>query len=1536
MRVQPWTEKALMAHEDVFEALTAKAVKQTFKAVRTLLLSGSPLVAAADEIPPAVQTPAPPPQTAPPVSFTALENAVMATWSGYVDSELFPFLTSTFVDSAGRVATGVLEATGRRVEKLTNPYAAEYLQFAHNRMVGIGQALWEKLRGELVEGFQAGEGIREIAARLQQVAALSTPRALATARTEVIGAANGGSYTQMLAAGFDASEVTKVWLATEDTRTRISHRHADNQGVELTGEFQLDIYKGDVKTGEEGLEFPGDPTGTPGNVINCRCSLAFDFSENENENDEEPVTAAGFVEKQHPRDNDGKFKKKGAPDTFEKIKFLVDKIDSLTPAQTVLFLKQIDNESWSKLSKAEKAKVDDKVASISHPETKLQANKVLDALDSGEAQGGLTGKVNVKTAVENLVKKAPAPAAARPQGGKDTKTGKALAPGKPVKLRVQLLYNTTFEDGAVMAVHKDSGERIVWDGKNNKIKRQKLNASGKYETTDTKTRGDAYKAWKDEDGWTVPESTPAPSATPTSTTGGGVGKPTTIKVQLVYQTPFNDGDTVAVNPGTGQRITWDAGKKRMVVHEADGSSKEYTRGALYKEFKDSTGWHLPGEKTATPAPKPAAPKSESEKIVDAAKAHTGANPKKLSEGDGYEVWTVFGGEQIQVAKEDGSDSIELDIDTLTDEKLNDAIAKMTAVSAPVAPKTHGLSKAKISDILNDAVFEENANQVFENDDFEVAASKSYVIINNKKTNADAQLVKSGLTVDKFSKAVNIVLGGDSIKETTKPSAPSPAVAPPPVFIPATKTFGSLPDPDTLKFTGQVVGTHHAKIYIAPNGDKYLFKANPSGFRAAAEVDLATAKLHDAFGFITPDTGITTVDGVKGSLQKLFPDVTSTNPKTFNVKNLTPAEVIDIQKEHIFDWLVANHDAHSDNLLKEKGNPGLIGIDKGQAFKWFGQDKLSTSFNPNEHPQAANVLFEAYAKGAPGVEIKDLGYWEISALLDAIDSMPNKEYKEILRPMAEAMAKDGKLGLQGPAHLGLKKAPFPPNDVEAFLDAAVDRKNALKAQFTKFYADIQAQHDQAVGAGISPITPPAATAKAIPSLPSPGQKAISLGASVLTGKKSTEYKHGQIIATNPSQDARLIWNASAKKYQIQTQTSPGVWATAISYNKSAALKDLKDDPGWYTPVPGQEFIDSSFVPSVSGSPVPTVVAPKLKKAKAPGPLTAQHIADADQRLNQLTASQKTALFDYFKKGGGSTIYLSSDPETLFKKALATQVEFNKSHNTQLNALAVLRHVDAATASKLGVANGNAYEIKVSDWLKTPKGAKKAAELITDAKLTPAEKTAKEAAKKAAAQAKLDVKLKGLKAASISVPETGAPSSAFVTPSVTKMNELQTKMTASAPWTATSKAALTKYTGSYYAQLNNALRGKAPLTDAILKDADNIQKGMRPIPENVKVYRGVLPIAGVLPGTLPEYEALLGKTFEEPAFSSTSIKVGGGFGGGVKLEIEVPKGTPAAWVKNISQHSGEEELLLAAGTKFKIIEAVPSPYGSGILVRVRVVP
>lgn len=151
------------------------------------------------------------------------------------------------------------------------------LQGAENRMVGVGNQLWQNARSALAEGVASGQSIPDIARAVRESAAITAPRATTVARTEVIAASNKSSIEVMRAAGLVAQ---KRWIATFDNRVRLSHIDAHDQVVPLDDMFDI---------GGAQLDHPGDYSGPPEEVINCRCAMGYIVDE---DSEDSALTAA--------------------------------------------------------------------------------------------------------------------------------------------------------------------------------------------------------------------------------------------------------------------------------------------------------------------------------------------------------------------------------------------------------------------------------------------------------------------------------------------------------------------------------------------------------------------------------------------------------------------------------------------------------------------------------------------------------------------------------------------------------------------------------------------------------------------------------------------------------------------------------------------------------------------------------------------------------------------------------------------------------------------------------------------------------------------------------------------------------------------------------------------------------------------------------------------------------------------------------------------------------------------------------------------
>ena len=119
----------------------------------------------------------------------------------------------------------------------------------------------KKINAETLQGILQGESMDKIAKRLRNVQEMNKTQAIRSARTIVTGAENKGRQDSYARAEADGIILQKEWLATNDGRTRHSHAALDGAIVDQDKKF------------ENGLMYPGDPSGRPEEVYNCRCTI---------------------------------------------------------------------------------------------------------------------------------------------------------------------------------------------------------------------------------------------------------------------------------------------------------------------------------------------------------------------------------------------------------------------------------------------------------------------------------------------------------------------------------------------------------------------------------------------------------------------------------------------------------------------------------------------------------------------------------------------------------------------------------------------------------------------------------------------------------------------------------------------------------------------------------------------------------------------------------------------------------------------------------------------------------------------------------------------------------------------------------------------------------------------------------------------------------------------------------------------------------------------------------------------------------------
>ncbi len=165
---------------------------------------------------------------------------------------------------AGRAASLLSGRLGVSFD-IDQPDAQAFVTARANQLAGqVTDTTYRQIQQAMLDGMQAGETIPQIGERIQVVFdRASSQRAETIARTEVISSYNGATTMFGAVAGPDVV-AAQEWVATLDERTRVDHADADGQTVGVGDAFAI---------GGEALLYPGDPSGSPEEVVNCRCTV---------------------------------------------------------------------------------------------------------------------------------------------------------------------------------------------------------------------------------------------------------------------------------------------------------------------------------------------------------------------------------------------------------------------------------------------------------------------------------------------------------------------------------------------------------------------------------------------------------------------------------------------------------------------------------------------------------------------------------------------------------------------------------------------------------------------------------------------------------------------------------------------------------------------------------------------------------------------------------------------------------------------------------------------------------------------------------------------------------------------------------------------------------------------------------------------------------------------------------------------------------------------------------------------------------------
>jgi hypothetical protein len=182
-----------------------------------------------------------------------------------VGATFFPLVQSAFVEMRdGKKSEEEAPEQKGMYEEFWNVFHSWVLRYTAVRVKEISEATARAIRKTIRSIADEGGSYKMIAAGIREKAKeINISRATRIARTEV--------HVASTFAVDEAVKSTRVkfereWVSVLDERTREDHKKANGQRRGQDEPFDV---------GGEHLMYPGDPKGSAGNIINCRCVVLY-------------------------------------------------------------------------------------------------------------------------------------------------------------------------------------------------------------------------------------------------------------------------------------------------------------------------------------------------------------------------------------------------------------------------------------------------------------------------------------------------------------------------------------------------------------------------------------------------------------------------------------------------------------------------------------------------------------------------------------------------------------------------------------------------------------------------------------------------------------------------------------------------------------------------------------------------------------------------------------------------------------------------------------------------------------------------------------------------------------------------------------------------------------------------------------------------------------------------------------------------------------------------------------------------------------
>ncbi|MBW8017073.1 MAG: phage portal protein [Planctomycetes bacterium] len=159
----------------------------------------------------------------------------------------------------GGVTGDQLDAVVEQVK--LRPAVRRALRISSQKITKTNKTTRKMIADQLTEGLENGEDLNQLTDRIKTQLGSNRARHLKIARTHTSGAVSAGRQEGMKAVGGEL----KSWITSRDDHVRDAHKSAEakyDKGIPITEHFDV---------GGEMLMYPGDPSASAKNIMNCRC-----------------------------------------------------------------------------------------------------------------------------------------------------------------------------------------------------------------------------------------------------------------------------------------------------------------------------------------------------------------------------------------------------------------------------------------------------------------------------------------------------------------------------------------------------------------------------------------------------------------------------------------------------------------------------------------------------------------------------------------------------------------------------------------------------------------------------------------------------------------------------------------------------------------------------------------------------------------------------------------------------------------------------------------------------------------------------------------------------------------------------------------------------------------------------------------------------------------------------------------------------------------------------------------------------------------